>query len=192
MNGAATGEADGAAFRRGLARGERGWAGLTLPWNSDLRGLALGDCDLSGAILRGARLEDVALAGARLVQADLRGANLRGANLVRADLRGADLRGADLRNADLTKADLCEADLVAADLRGAVLDGMAVSFNCRAFAGVQLSGDALRQLFSLLLMTRSDDTEVTHALTALRHMLEVPNSPAFAELSANDVEVSLG
>jgi pentapeptide repeat protein len=196
MIGAAAGESDVAAFRRGLARGERGWAGLTLPWDADLRGLRMVDCDLSGAILRGARLEGVALAGARLVQADLRKADLRGASLVRADLRGADLRSADLRDADLTKADLCEADLIAADLRGAVLDGMAVSFGCRAFAGVRLSGDAVRQLYSLILMTRPDDPEVVRALAALRPVLEMPIDPALAldpaELTAAGAEVPRG
>lgn len=171
MIGAASGDAQLEAFLRGVARGQRTWAGLALPWNADLRGAMLGDCDLGGASLRGARLEGAMLAGARLVQADLRKADLRKAVLVRADLRGADLRGADLRGADLTKADLCEADLVACDLRGALLEGMAVSFGCRGFAGVALSGSAIRQLYSLILMTRPDDPEVVRALESLRSVL---------------------
>jgi uncharacterized protein YjbI with pentapeptide repeats len=154
--GAANGDAQIEAFLRGVSRGQRTWDGLTLPWNADLRGAMLGDCDLGGATLRGARLEGATLAGARLVQ---------------ADLRKADLRGADLRGADLTKADLCEADLVACDLRGALLEGMAVSFGCRGFAGVALSGGAIRQLYSLILMTRPDDPDVVRALESLRSVL---------------------
>jgi hypothetical protein len=180
------------AFRRGIAQGQRSWAGLTLPWDADLRGLSLIGCDLSRASLRGARLDGAVLSEARLVEANLRKASLRGAILVRADLRGADLRGADLRGADLTKADLCEADLVACDLRGAVLDGMAVSFDCKGFAGVKLSGAAVRQLYSLILLTRPDDPEVVQALETLRAklgvafdervMLEVPAAPELPEV----------
>jgi uncharacterized protein YjbI with pentapeptide repeats len=162
------------AFRRGVASGERRFVGLTLPWNTDLRGLHLAGCDLSRASLRGAVLDGAVLDGCKLTQADVRKASLRGAILVRADLRGADLRGADLRDADLTKADLCEADMLACDLRGAVLDGMAVSFNCHGFTGVRLSGAAVRQLYSLLLLTRPDDPEVVRALEAVRASLEVP------------------
>jgi hypothetical protein len=173
MIGSATENETLAAFRRDLAHGKRSWPGLALPWDADLRGLPLDGCDLSGASLRGALLDGAALAGARLVEADLRKASLRGAVLVRADLRGADLRGADLRGADLTKADLCEADLVACDLRGAVLDGMAVSFDCKSFAGIKLSGAAVRQLYSLILLTRPDDPEVARALDTLRPALEV-------------------
>lgn len=174
MIGQATDQADLEAFRRGLAQGQRSWVGLTLPWNADLRGLPLGGCDLRGASLRGARLDGAVLAGCTLTEANLSRASLRGAILVRADLRGADLRAADLRGADLTKADLCEADLAACDLRGAVLEGMAVSFGCRGFAGVRLDGAAVRQLYSLILLTRPDDPEVVRALEALRAVLEVP------------------
>jgi uncharacterized protein YjbI with pentapeptide repeats len=172
--GSATGEAELEAFRKGVAQGQRSWVGLTLPWDADLRGLPLGGCDLRRASLRGARLDGAVLDGCKLVEADLRRASLRGAILVRADLRGADLRGADLRGADLTKADLCEADLVACDLRGAVLEGMAVSFGCRGFVGVKLDGAAVRQLYSLILLTRPDDPEVVHALKTLRAALAVP------------------
>lgn len=162
------------AFHRNLARGERAFAGLTLPWNTDLHGLTLTGCDLSGASLRGARLDGAQLGGAKLTEADLRRASLRGAVLVRADLRGADLRGADLRGADLTKADLCEADLVAADLRGATLEGAAISFGCRGYAGVKISGLTARHLYSLMLMTRPDDPEVVRALESLRLALALP------------------
>ena len=174
MIGLGSSEAELEAFRRGLAHGQRSWVGLTLPWNTDLRGWQLGGCDLSRASLRGAKLDGATLAGCTLTEADLCKASLRGAILVRADLRGADLRGADLRAADLTKADLCEADLVACDLRGAVLEGMAVSFACKAFAGVRLDGAAVRQLYSLILLTRPDDPEVACALETLRTVLEVP------------------
>ncbi len=163
-----------ADFQRAIAGGQRAWPGLTLPWNADLRGMSLSGCDLSRASLRGARLDGAVLDGARLVEADLRKASLRGAVLVRADLRGANLRGADLRDANLTKADLCEADLLACDMRGARLEGMAVSFGCRAFAGVALSGDTVRQLYSLLLLTRPDDPDVVRALESLRPALEIP------------------
>ena len=172
--GLGSGEAELEAFRRGLAQGQRSWPGLTLPWDADLRGWQLGGCDLSRASLRGAKLDGAVLAGGKLTEADLRKASLRGAVLVRADLRGADLRGADLRGADLTKADLCEADLVACDLRGALLEGMAVSFSCKAFAGVRLDGTAIRHLYSLILLTRPDDLEVSCALDSLRTVLEVP------------------
>lgn len=172
--GLTTSEAELEAFRHGITQGQRSWVGLTLPWNADLRGMQLGGCDLSRASLRGARLDGAVLAGCKLVEADLRKASLHGAILVRADLRGTDLRGADLRDADLTKADLCEADLVASDLRGAVLEGMAVSFGCKGFAGVKLSGGAVRQLYSLILLTRPDDPEVVRALETLRASLEIP------------------
>jgi hypothetical protein len=161
------------AFRRGIAQGQRSWEGLTLPWDADLRGAQLAAFDLSRASMRGAQLDGAVLSEAKLVEANLRKASLRGAVLVRADLRGADLRGADLRDANLTKADLCEADLVACDLRGATLDGMAVSFDCKGFAGVRLSGATIRQLYSLLLLTRPDDPEVVRALEALRATLGV-------------------
>lgn len=187
--GLASSQAELDAFRLGIVRGERSWAGLTLPWDADLRGLQLGGCDLSRASLRGARLDGAALSGCKLVEADLRKASLRGAILVRADLRGADLRGADLRDADLTKADLCEADLVASDLRGAVLEGMAVSFDCKGFAGVTLSGATVRQLYSLILLTRPDDPEVVRALETLRATLAV----AFDErVMLDDIEVPRG
>ncbi len=156
------------AFHRTLARGERSFVGLALPWSADLHGLHLAGCDLSRASLRGARLDGADLDGAKLVECDLRRASLRGARPVRADLRGADLRGADLRGADLTKADLCEADLVAADLRGATLEGAAVSFGCSGYAGVRLSGVTVRHLFALISMTRPDDPEVVRALESLR------------------------
>jgi uncharacterized protein YjbI with pentapeptide repeats len=172
--GLATSEAELEAFRLGLLQGRRSWTGLTLPWNADLRGLQLAGCDLSGASLRGACLDGAVLSECKLVEADLRKASLRGAILVRADLRGADLRGADLRGADLTKADLCEADLVACDLRDAVLDDMAISFGCKGFAGVKLSGATVRQLYSLILLTRPDDPEVVRALETLRAALAVP------------------
>jgi uncharacterized protein YjbI with pentapeptide repeats len=174
MIGLASSKADLDAFRRGVGQGQRSWQGLTLPWNTDLRGMQLAGCDLSRASLRGAKLDGVVMADCKLVEADLRKASLQQAVLVRADLRGADLRGADLRGADLTKSDLCEADLVASDLRGAVLDGMAVSFGCRGFAGVKVSGAAIRQLYSLILMTRPDDPEVVRALETLRGALAVP------------------
>jgi uncharacterized protein YjbI with pentapeptide repeats len=163
-----------ATFQRELAAGRRNWTGLALPWNTDLRGMHLSDCDLSGAALRGAVLDGVLLDGCKLVEADLRKASLRGAVLVRADLRGANLRGADLRNANLTKADLCEADLVACDMRGARMDAMAVSFACKTFAGVKLSGAMVRHVYSLLLTTRPDDPEVVRALESMRSVLEVP------------------
>jgi uncharacterized protein YjbI with pentapeptide repeats len=172
--GQVSSDAELEAFRLGLVQGRRSWPGLTLPWNADLRGLQLAGCDLSGACLRGAQLDGAVLSECKLVEADLRKASLRGAILVRADLRGSDLRGADLRDADLTKADLCEADLVACDLRGALLEGMAVSFDCKGFAGVKLSGAALRQLYSLILLTRCDDPEVARALETLREVLAVP------------------
>lgn len=173
MGRAAT-DAELEAFRLGILQGRRSWAGLTLPWDADLRGMQLGGCDLSRASLRGARLDGAVLSGATLLEADLRKASLRGAIVVRADLRGADLRGADLRDADLTKADLCEADLVACDLRGATLEGMAVSFGCKGFAGVKLSGQTVRQLYSLILLTRPDDPDVVRALETLRATLAVP------------------
>lgn len=181
MIGRAASEAELAAFRQGIVDGQRSWTGLALGWDADLRGMQLGGCDLSGASLRGARLDGAVLAGTRLVQADLRKVSLRGAILVRADLRGADLRGADLRDADLTKADLCEADLVASDMRGATLDDVAVSFGCRGFAGVKLSGASMRQLCALLLMTRPDDPEVVRALDQLRATLAlVPDAGGLA------------
>lgn len=167
---------DVAAFRRDVIAGKLAWPGLALPWDADLRGLHLAGADLSGATLRGARLDGVALSGCKLVEADLRNAQLPGALLVRADLRGANLRAANLRGADLTKADLCEADLVAADLRGALCEGMAVSFACNAWAGVALSGQTVRLLYSLLLSTRCDDPAVASALASLRPLLEVPAS----------------
>ena len=187
MIGQAVSQGELDAFRRGIASGQRSWEGLTLPWDADLRGAQLAAFDLSRASMRGAKLDGAVLSEAKLVEANLRNASLRGAILVRADLRGADLRGADLRDADLTKADLCEADLVACDLRGAVLDGMAVSFGCKGFAGVKLSGAAVRQLYSLILLTRPDDPEVVQALETLRAtlgvafdervMIEVPEAP---------------
>ncbi|HRC54751.1 MAG TPA: pentapeptide repeat-containing protein [Kofleriaceae bacterium] len=164
------------SFHRALARGQRSFVGLTLPWNADLHGISLAGCDLTGACLRGARLDAAQLDGCKLTEADLRSASLRRAVLVRADLRGADLRGADLRDADLTKADLCEADLVAADLRGATLEGAAISFGCRGYAGVKLSGLTVRHLYSLLLMTRPDDPKVVLALESLRAALALPES----------------
>lgn len=164
------------AFERELARGQRGFSGLTLPWSCDLRGLSLAGCELSGASLRGANLDGVDLSGCDLVEADLRKASLRGALLVRADLRGVDLRGADLRDADLAKADLCEAELISCDLRGANLDGAAISFGCRGYAGVKISGVMARHLYSLLLMTRPDDPDVVRALESLRAVLALPEA----------------
>src|SRR5262249_41630227 len=147
-------------FRRQLAEGRRGFAGLHLPPGADLRNLVLSHCDFEGASLRGALLDDAHLEGARLVEARLRGASLRRASCVRADLRGADLRGADLREANLTRALLCDADLVACDARGAVLEGTAISLDCRTFGGVALSGLAVKQVYSLLMLARVDDPEV--------------------------------
>jgi uncharacterized protein YjbI with pentapeptide repeats len=187
--GLATSEAELETFRLGLLQGKRSWPGLTLPWDADLRGLHLIGCDLGGASLRGARLDGAVLSGCKLVEADLRKASLRGAILVRADLRGANLRGADLRDADLTRADLCEADLVAADLRGAVCDGMAVSFECKGFAGVKLSGATVRQLYSLLLLTRPDDPDVARALETLRAALAVTFDP---RVMIDDAELADG
>jgi Pentapeptide repeats (8 copies) len=177
-------------FQRGLENGQRNWTGLTLPWNSDLRGLSLAGVDLSSASLRGACLDGVRLDGAKLVEADLRRASLRGASLVRTDLRGADLLGADLRTADLSKADLCEADLMTGDLRGAILEGAAISLGCSGFAGVRVTGVMVRQLYSLLMMTRPDDPEVVRALESLRAALEVATemSPPRADLDSRALD----
>jgi hypothetical protein len=55
-----------------------------------------------------------------------------------------------------------------ADLRGLPLGG------CKGFAGVKLDGAAVRQLYSLILLTRPDDPEVVRALEILRAALAVP------------------
>ncbi|MFE6863790.1 pentapeptide repeat-containing protein [Nocardia sp. NPDC057668] len=120
---------------------ERITARLRTAPDTPLRGIDLGEQDLSyrdlrradltGAVLRRTRLFEATLDGAVLAGADatgadleqaaLAGADLRGADLTEAHLIGADLRNADLRDARLHRARLDRASLIGADLRGADL-----------------------------------------------------------------------
>lgn len=163
------------ALRERLGRGERDFRNMGLAL-ADLAGLALAECDLSGANLQGARLDGTELHGARLVGANLRGASLTEAFLVRADLHHADLRDANLRGANLRKAELTGADLTGADLRDAELDGASLSLECASFDRVAVSPKTIRRLLSLILSTALDDEE---ARAAVARALEPVAEPIF-------------
>ena len=83
--------------------------------NIDLSGYSLGDCNLSGKILKSANLSETHMGGANLRGVDMRYANLRNANM-----GATDLTGADLRYSNLTGANLKGAILDGADFRDAV------------------------------------------------------------------------
>lgn len=163
--------ADG--VRAALDRGERSWRGLVLR-SGDLGGLQLSASDFSQASLRRTRFDGADLSGASFVETDLRRASFVGCVLVGASFVGADLRGADLRHADLTRANLSHADLRLADVRGCCLDGATITLGCSTFHGVQLDGQALRSLFTLMLAARCEDADVSAALASLAPGLTAP------------------
>lgn len=103
---------DAVSFDVASARDDCAAAQAFLPGGgTDLSGLHLYGCDLSGHDLSGANLN-----GAILIDADLANANLSGAVLQNVDLRYADLTGADLSGGDLGRANLSGANLTGADL----------------------------------------------------------------------------
>jgi len=112
-------------------------AGITLN-HCDLSGAKLHNCILHGASFFGADLSLADLSGANLTHTVLNGADLTDANLseanlsfsmcgltifLRANLRSTNATSADLRYANLSAADLHDADLSHAVLEGTVLDG---------------------------------------------------------------------
>ena len=130
---------------------------------ADLRGAALGNTDLRGALLEEADLQGTALRfaelrGAAFDNADLRGADLWGANLEDATLVGADLRevilkesnlqGADLSGVNLQGATLGKADLRRANFTDALLQGVVLS-TCKIdhvrWSGAWLDRTRMRQ-----------------------------------------------
>lgn len=89
--------------------------------NVDLRGVFLGEANLSRANLCNSNLNYVNLSDAKLVYANLTGANLSFAYLRDANLSSANLTNADLSDTNLTRSSFNDANLNGANLYHAKL-----------------------------------------------------------------------
>ena len=90
-------------------------------YDGTLRGVFLGDADLSGANLSGADLTGATLWNPNPSLNDSKGTNLNSANLRNANLSQACLRNVNLISADLGAAVLSESELENVNLVGAIL-----------------------------------------------------------------------
>jgi uncharacterized protein YjbI with pentapeptide repeats len=89
--------------------------------DSDMSGLKLDECDLTGAVLDGAHFIGSSLVRSSLAGASLLGADFSYADMDRADMEAADATAAAFVGASLTRANLIHARLQRADLSDADL-----------------------------------------------------------------------